>query len=61
MMAYTSTCDPDCQVILDSIDSRMISGHQKLLACWVHSGWGDIFNHTEGSKCIARVAVSDLL
>ena len=26
--------------LLHSIASRTISEHQKLLACWVHSGWG---------------------
>ena len=40
VMSYTSTCDPKLIAnLLHSISSRTISGHQKLLACWVHSGW----------------------
>ena len=40
VMSYTSTHDPDCQVNWHSNASKMISGHQKLPVCWVHSGWG---------------------
>ena len=40
-----STRDPDCQLnckppVFHSIASRTISGHRKLLACWVHSVGG---------------------
>ena len=52
MMSYTSTRDPDCQVILianllHSIASRTISGHQKLHSVLGSLGLGGIFNHTE--------------
>ena len=40
MMSYTSTCVKLIANLLHSIASRTISGHQKLLACWVHSGLG---------------------
>ena len=33
--------------LLHSNASTAISGHQKLLASWVHLGWGGIFNHAE--------------
>ena len=40
VLSYTSTRDKLIANLLHSFASRTISGHQKLLACWVHSGWG---------------------
>ena len=43
VMSYASTCDIDCQNLLHSIGSRMISGHQKHLACWIFTRVGGYF------------------
>ena len=66
MMSYTSKVILIVKLIanlLHSIASRTISGHQELLAYWVHSGWGvfsTILKLSIGSRSITAIHLAHL-